>query len=252
MTLDKLPAIRGDLVRVDSTWETWDFVKLSEALRLWCRRNPVEHEISRKSDHKKGDKFYGAQLKSVCVYCGEVSGYKSVNCPKVVCPNERKKVLKAKRLCFNCTGSHFASNCTSKMSCEFCHLKHHSSIHSPPAGKPGSKTTPQGSEKLMAAHAGVENTEVVYPVVVVEVDGIKTRALLFTGSGSSYASEKLISALDKNPSDVKTKHIEMMLGSRATKVEIYSVSVRSLKGDHDLDINVSKVHKTKTCNIRQS
>ena len=33
-TLDKLPAIRRDLVTVDSTWERWDFVKLSEALRL--------------------------------------------------------------------------------------------------------------------------------------------------------------------------------------------------------------------------
>ena len=56
----------------------------------------------------------------------------------------------------------------------------------------------------MAAHAGGDNTEVVHPVVVVEVDGIKTPALLDTGSGSSYASEKLIQALDKKPLDVRT------------------------------------------------
>ncbi|CAB4035486.1 Hypothetical predicted protein, partial [Paramuricea clavata] len=41
MTLDKLQAIRGDLVRTDPDWEDWDFSKLSEALRLWARRNPI-------------------------------------------------------------------------------------------------------------------------------------------------------------------------------------------------------------------
>ena len=42
MALDKLSGIRGDLVRTDDTWESWDFVKLCEALRLWIRRNPVD------------------------------------------------------------------------------------------------------------------------------------------------------------------------------------------------------------------
>ena len=42
MTLDKLPAIRGDLVRTDPGWESCDFSKLSEAIRLWTRRNPVD------------------------------------------------------------------------------------------------------------------------------------------------------------------------------------------------------------------
>ncbi len=32
MTLDKLQAIRGDLVRTDPKWEDWDFAQLSEAL----------------------------------------------------------------------------------------------------------------------------------------------------------------------------------------------------------------------------
>ena len=36
------PGIRGDLVRTDPEWEKWDFVKLSEAIRLWTRRNPVD------------------------------------------------------------------------------------------------------------------------------------------------------------------------------------------------------------------
>ena len=41
MTLDKLPGIRGDLVQTDPSWENWTFDKLTEALRLWTRRNPI-------------------------------------------------------------------------------------------------------------------------------------------------------------------------------------------------------------------
>ena len=43
LTLEKLPAIRGDLVRNDPEWESWDFLKFTEALRLWTRRNPVDN-----------------------------------------------------------------------------------------------------------------------------------------------------------------------------------------------------------------
>jgi len=42
MTLGKLPAIRGDLVRMDPEWEKWNFAQFSEAVRLWKKRNPVE------------------------------------------------------------------------------------------------------------------------------------------------------------------------------------------------------------------
>jgi len=34
MTLDKLPAIRGDLVRTDPVFENWTFDKLAEAISI--------------------------------------------------------------------------------------------------------------------------------------------------------------------------------------------------------------------------
>lgn len=43
MTQEKLSNIRGDLVCNDPEWESWDFVKFTEALRLWTRRNPVDN-----------------------------------------------------------------------------------------------------------------------------------------------------------------------------------------------------------------
>ena len=51
----------------------------------------------------------------------------------------------------------------------------------------------------MTAHRP-EDSEVIYPVVQIEVEGIQTQALLDSGAGSSYASAKLksIEALQKN------------------------------------------------------
>ena len=39
-TLDKLPEIRADLVRLDDSWQDWGFCELVEVLRKWTDRNP--------------------------------------------------------------------------------------------------------------------------------------------------------------------------------------------------------------------
>ena len=88
-----------------------------------------------------------------------------------------------------------------------------------------------------------EENEVLYPVVLIEVDGIRTRALLDTGAGSSYVSAKLVEALKTKPKEVKTKRIEMMLGATTMKVEIYSANIKFLDGEFSMDVDLSKVHK---------
>ena len=91
MTLDKLPAIRGDLVRMDPEWEKWNFAQLSEAVRLWTKRNP--------------------------------------ECQKISTVEQRKQFLAKRRLCFNCaTPNHRSAECFSKKTCFHCHKRHHSSI----------------------------------------------------------------------------------------------------------------------------
>ena len=42
MTIDKLPGIRGDLVRTDDSWREWKFPKLVDELRKWTERNPIQ------------------------------------------------------------------------------------------------------------------------------------------------------------------------------------------------------------------
>ena len=87
------------------------------------------------------------------------------------------------------------------------------------------------------------NKEVIYPIILVEVDGIKTHALLDTGAGSSYASAKLMDALNKQPKETVTKRIFMMLGSSTTRLEIYTATLGSVNGQFNMNVEVTKVHK---------
>ena len=96
---------------------------------------------------------------------------------------------------------------------------------------------------MLTAVQSEDSAKVVYPVMLLEVDGIKTRALLNTGAGSSYASAKLINALRTKPAEIKTKKIEMMLGSMTTNIELYDINVESGNRDFSLNISVSKVDK---------
>ena len=40
LTLDKLPGIRVDLIRLDDNWQEWGFWQLVDSLRRWTERNP--------------------------------------------------------------------------------------------------------------------------------------------------------------------------------------------------------------------
>ena len=146
MTLEKLPAIRRDLVRNDSEWESWDFIQFTEALRLWTRRNQVEEakleDQSKKRDQQgRGYYHYQTQRRDqqkeyrrqpvrsrACVYCNKIE-HRSSDCSLVETTTERKKILATKKMCFNCTGpAHRASECSSTATCRNCNKRHHTSI----------------------------------------------------------------------------------------------------------------------------
>jgi hypothetical protein len=132
MTLEKLPNIRGDLVRNDSKWEEWNYVQLTEALRLWTRRNPVEAKQDDPNKRERRNQYQIQQRKSkqkrVCVYCNAES-HRSSECDSILTLDERKKLLATKKLCFNCTGpSHRASESRSTSTCRHCNKRHHTSI----------------------------------------------------------------------------------------------------------------------------
>jgi hypothetical protein len=238
MTINTFPSIRGDLVRTDPKWKDWTFVQLCEALRDWTERNPVENNQAEDKRRDRYAKAFNTQQKKdptkprACVYCDSME-HKSTTCSFVRTPVDRKKILAQKKLCYNCAGgSHRAAECRSTTTCRNCGKIHHTSICDPEAKL----------EMFMSAHQADES-EVIYPVVLLEIDGIKPRALLDTWAGSSYTSARLINALHKQPTETKTKRIEMMLGSTTTKVEIYNVKVKSIDGNFTMNVNVTKVDK---------
>jgi len=85
---------------------------------------------------------------------------------------------------------------------------------------------------------------VIYPVVVVKVDGIKCRALLDTGAGSSYISGVLASNIGKRPIRKEIKQIDMMLHSTSQKIDIYDVQISNVKGDFAFSTMVNRVDKS--------
>ena len=55
LTLDKLPGIRADLVRLDDNWQEWRFPKLVEALKNGWERNsvPLDGNHGRRDKRKR-------------------------------------------------------------------------------------------------------------------------------------------------------------------------------------------------------
>ena len=85
---------------------------------------------------------------------------------------------------------------------------------------------------------------VIYPVVVLNIDGIKCRALLDTEAGSSYISAVLASHIGKRPIHKEMKQIDMMLHSTSQTIEIYDVQISKVKGDFDFSTTVNKINKS--------
>ena len=249
MSIDKLEGIRSDLVRTDDNWKEWDFPLFVEALRKWTDRNPIPAKMTEKpTDRKKDskppflrDKSFQAQQKDqqvrVCVYC-EKPDHSSVDCKTVASIDARKRLLSNKRLCFNCTGTrHKAAECKSRALCQCCQRRHHTSI------------CDRLSEQLMTA-TSVGKTAVIYPAVVVMVQGVKCRALLDTGAGSSYASAALLEILRIRPHQREVRQIEMMMGTVTKQVEIFKVQVSSTLGDFCLHTEVTKVDKKQLLSLK--
>ena len=51
----------------------------------------------------------------------------------------------------------------------------------------------------------------IFPVVLVKINGFKCRALIDSGTGSSYVSAKLIETLKIKPSETKRQRIDMLM-----------------------------------------
>ena len=124
---------------------------------------------------------------------------------------------------------HQAKECQSTRTCRQCGEKRHTSI---------CVKKPERDQLLVTTG----KCAVIYPVVVVLVDGIKCRALLDTGSGSSYTAT-LIENLSKKPVRTEHKQIEMMVCSTTQKINSCEATISSVNEIFTMTTVLSKVDK---------
>ena len=130
MSIDKLPEIRGDLVRTDENWQEWDFAKFVYALQGWTERNPVTIRSSDKPwrDSNAFNTQLGDARPRGGVYC-DSTDHKPNECTEVSNTSERRKIFLRKRLHFNCArDDHRATEWKSRKTCLFCKRRHDISI----------------------------------------------------------------------------------------------------------------------------
>lgn len=91
--------------------------------------------------------------------------------------------------------------------------------------------------------------EGLFSAIVIEVNGIKCRALIDSGAASSYVSAKLIELLRLKPAEIQTKTIDMLMSSKVARLEVYDLEVQSVNHQFSLSVKATKVNKTELLSI---
>ena len=268
---NKLGPVKEILAQNDDKWEDWGLEEVTEQLRKYVDRNPVQaNEIVDHSNNQKGyttssngrrndrllmtssnryqqqqqqhrsmnhQSSYGME----CVYCG-LSNHKSAECMKVLSNTRRKDILARKNLCFNCTKhGHGAANCPSR-GCFKCKGRHHTSICPADIKSTMGKTTDNKENEKLGTLS--EEVRTLHPTVMAMANGEKVRIMLDSGAGSSYVCTELLTTLGLKPIRREQKTIEQLYGTIKRNVEIYNIKLSSLIfEDFTIDIKCTNAEK---------
>ncbi|KAI9565078.1 hypothetical protein GHT06_008829 [Daphnia sinensis] len=118
--------------------------------------------------------------KKVCPYC--TGKHYPTNCTEIKGPDERSKMAKLEKLCFNCLSSTHTTikDCPSRFRCQRCQQPHHTSLHNQ---KKGTNTAPQTNTSF---HTG-STTSKSLPFVF-----LKTAVATVGSRSSSFFANLLI------------------------------------------------------------
>ena len=89
----------------------------------------------------------------------------------------------------------------------------------------------------------ITNANVTYPVAIIKVNSVKCKALLDTGSGSSYISESFLDLLKINPVRKEYKTIETLTNSTTKKLKIYNLKVEKLDENFSFQTELNKLER---------
>ena len=79
--------------------------------------------------------------------------------------------------------------------------------------------------------------------VIVDVNGIKCRALLDTGATSSYASAYLLNHLNVKPTQRIKRRIQTITGTVNKTIEVYQISISDTKRKHVIPVCVTRIER---------
>ena len=181
------------------------------------RPNKDDNSFQRKHVHPSSrSAAFAATVSEGCIVC------KMEKHPLFTCPEFRAKprdkmvhILRSNGLCLNCLKpGHFVKNCPSSNRCKKCQRSHHTLIHEDTKVSQATATvsTPQirsptsSTQVESNAHASCVSTGTAVPNTLLmtcqvkvnapEGTSIKARALLDSGSTTSFVSERIVQALD--------------------------------------------------------
>ena len=226
-TINKLPHIKPDLVRVDDDWEEWSMEVLIKNLQKWLRRNKVDDASNQKETRYKKPEGHWYQKSSGppkphCVFCANNEHW-SDQCKTVKRLADRKKFFAEKNLCFNCgrTG-HRGNQCRSR-GCLKCNAKHHTSLCDKNEDNQENKTSLTGFTTL--------TEEKSLPAIIpVNIKGQTLWAYLDTGSSRNFISREAVKKLDLNPTHHESREIVTVNGTSTQSMPIFQTTITSLDG----------------------
>ncbi len=184
--------------------------------------------------------------KKSCVFCSDSHSHS--DCQIVRDTGARLDIIRQKKLCFNCFGTHLSSQCRSKYRCRVCSKKHHTSLHKPRSEHDSDEnivtnrkpdTFPEPTTKAVYMASSPEITDSVYHTGKLEAknillktaiapvccDGMYTEAnILFDeGAQRSFITQKLADELQLVP--MSTENISLShFGAKATSTRQLDVT----------------------------
>ena len=204
-------------MRTDDQWQKWKFPQLVAALRKWTVRNPpkcddVEVQGKQfkpltKPPYKPPTKL--PQSRSFQANQREVKRRPRVYYDK---PNRthRQTVITSRRSPSE-ESYLFKSNYVLTAPVQITELRSAAALRNVHTAE-GDTTHPSARTSLDTKDLSTwEKNSVTYPVVVVEVCGIRCRTPLDTGAGSSYASAALLDRIGKQPVRKEFRNIEILM-----------------------------------------
>ena len=91
--------------------------------------------------------------------------------------------------------------------------------------------------------ANIAGLSVIHPVVMVDVNGRKFRALLDSGASQSYVSSTLNDLIGARVARSGMRRMATLLGVATTKLQEYDLCLRAVKEDFALNTRVTRIDK---------